>query len=138
NEGICMTDAGNLVTYVNQKMADMLGYLPEEIIGKPLPHFFFPEDLADHREKWSHRIQGMGETYERRFRRSDGGECWTNVSVTVIRSEDARFMGAFGMLTDITESKQAEIELRASEERFSRFFRASPVGTSILRLNDSK
>jgi len=138
NEGICMTDADNLVTYVNQKMADMLGYLPEEIVGKPLPHFFFPEDLADHREKWSHRIQGMGETYERRFRRSDGGECWTNVSVTVIRYENARFMGAFGMLTDITERKQAEIELRASEERFSRFFRATPVGTSITGLSDGQ
>ncbi len=138
NEGICMTDADNLVAYVNQKMADMLGYVPEEIIGKPLTHFFFPEDLADHREKWSHRIQGMAETYERRFRRSDGGECWTNVSVTVMRSEDAGFMGAFGMLTDITERKQAEIALRMSEERFSRFFRASPLGTSILRLTDSK
>ena len=51
NEGICMTDVDNLVTYVNQRMADMLGYLPEEIIGKPLVHFLFPEDLADHREK---------------------------------------------------------------------------------------
>jgi two-component system, cell cycle sensor histidine kinase and response regulator CckA len=138
NEGICAADADNLVTYVNQKMADMLGYLPEEIIGKPLTHFFFPEDLADHQEKWSHRIQGLGETYERRFRRSDGGECWTNISVTVIRSEDGRFTGAFGMLTDITERKQAEIALRMSEERFSRFFRASPVGTSILRLIDNK
>ena len=138
NEGICMTDAHTLVTYVNQKMADMLGYLTEDIIGKPLTHFFFPEDLADHQEKWSHRIQGMGETYERRFRRSDGGECWTNISVTVIRSEDGSFMGAFGMLTDITERKQAEIALRMSEERFSRFFRASPVGTSITRLSDGQ
>ena len=51
NEGICMTDADYLVTYVNQKMADMLAYLPEDIIGKPLVHFLFPEDLADHREK---------------------------------------------------------------------------------------
>ena len=117
NEGICMTDADNLVTYVNQKMADMLRYLPEEIVGKPLTRFFFPEDLADHREKWSHRIQGMDETYERRFRRSDGGECWTNISVTVIRSEDARFMGAFGMLTDITERKNAEKALHQSELR---------------------
>ena len=109
-----MTDADNLVTDVNQKMADMLGYLPEEIIGKPLVHFLFPEDLADHQEKWSHRIQGLSETYERRFRRSDGRECWANVSVTVIRAEDARFMGAFGMLTDITERKRAEEELKDS------------------------
>ena len=50
----------------------------------------------------------------------------------------AWFMGSFAMLTDITERKQTEIALRMSEECFSRFFRASPVGTSILRLIDSK
>ncbi len=138
NEGICMTDVDYLVTYANQKMADMLGYLPEEMIGKPLVHFLFPEDMADHQEKRSRRIHGLSETYERRFRRSDGRECWTNISATEIRTEDGRVVGSFAMLTDITERKLTEISLRMSEERFSRFFRASPVGTSILRVIDNK
>ncbi|MGA3118383.1 MAG: PAS domain S-box protein [Syntrophobacteraceae bacterium] len=114
NEGICVADVDYLFTYVNQKMADMLGYLPEEIIGKPLVHFLFPEDLANHQEKRSHRIEGLNETYERRFRRSDGREYWTKVSATVIRTEDGRFMGSFAMLTDITERKLAEDDLRVS------------------------
>ncbi|MGA2938643.1 MAG: PAS domain S-box protein, partial [Syntrophobacteraceae bacterium] len=117
NEGICMADVDYLFTYVNQKMADMLGYLAEEIIGKPLVHFLFPEDLANHQEKRSHRIEGLNETYERRFRRSDGGESWTKVSATVIRTEDGRFMGSFAMLTDITEHKRAEMALRESDVR---------------------
>ena len=138
NEGICVADGDYLVTYVNRKMADILGYLPEEIIGKPLGNFLFPEDLADYEEKVSHRIQGINETYESRFRRKDGGECWTNVSSTAISTEDGRFMGSFGMFSDITERKLAEDALRESEERFSRFFRASPVGTSITRLSDGQ
>jgi len=133
NEGICTTDADNLVTYVNQKMADMLGYLPEVITGKPLVHLLFPEDLADHQGKWSHRVQGLSETYERRFRRSDGGECWTIASVTVIRTADGRFMGAFGMLTDITERKQAEAML-ASVNRQNELLLNS-VGDGILGLD---
>ena len=112
NEGICVADGDYFVTYVNQKMADMLGSLPEEIIGKTLVHFLFPEDLADHLEKRSHRIEALNETYERRFRRSDGGECWTIVSATAIRAEDGRFMGSFAMLTDITERKRAEEKLK--------------------------
>ncbi len=132
NEGICMTDVDNLVTYVNQRMADMLGYLPEEIIGKPLVHFLFPEDLADHREKWSHRLQGLSETYERRFRRSDGGECWTIVSVTVIRNEDGRFMGGFGMLTDISERKRAEEEIRQTNAYLENIFENSPDVITIV------
>jgi PAS domain S-box-containing protein len=39
-------------------------------------------------------------------------------------------------ITDITERKRSEIALRESEKRFSRFFCASPVGTSITRLRD--
>jgi len=128
NEGICMTDVDNLVTYVNQKLADMLGYLPEEIIGRPLVHFLFPKDLADHQEKWSHRLHGLSETYERRFRRSDGGEYWTIVSVTVIRAEDGRFMGAFGMLTDITERKQAEKETKNLAQQLFQAQKMESVG----------
>ena len=138
NEGILVADEDFLVTYVNQKLADMLGYLPEEIIGKPLRDFMFSEDVADDRERRSHRIHGLSETYERRFRRSDGRECWTNISATAIRTEDGRVVGSFAMFTDITERKLAEISLRMSEERFSRFFRTSPVGTSILRVIDNK
>ena len=138
NEGICTTDENDIITYVNQRMADMLGHLPEEIIGKPFVYSIFPEDLAGHAERWSHRIQGLSETYERRFRRSDGGECWASVSATPISAKDGRFMGSFAMLTDITERKRAEIELRMSEKRFSRFFSSSPVGTSILSMRDIK
>jgi PAS domain S-box-containing protein len=117
NEGIWMVDGDYITKYVNRKMADMLGYLPEEIIGKPLVHFLFPEDLADNQEKRSHRIEGLNETYERRFRRRDGVECWTNISATAIRAEDGRFMGSFAMLTDITRRKQADEALRESEVR---------------------
>ncbi len=37
---------------------------------------------------------------------------------------------------DITAQKQAELALRASEERFSKAFSASPIGISILTLSD--
>jgi two-component system, sensor histidine kinase and response regulator len=118
NEGISMADEDYLVTYVNQKMADMLGYLPQEIIGKSLSNFIFPQDLIDYQEKISHRVKGLNENYERRFRRRDGGECWTNVSSTAITTEDGRFMGSFAMLSDITAHKEAEALHRIRLELF--------------------
>ncbi len=133
NEGICVGDGDYLVTDVNQKMADMLGYLPNEIIGKPLAHLMFAEDLPDYQDKWSHRVNGMSETYERRFRRRDGGVCWTIVSATPIRKEDGRFMGVFAMFTDITERKRAEAML-ASAHRQNELLLNS-VGDGIFGLD---
>ena len=42
------------------------------------------------------------------------------------------------LVYDITERKKTEEALRESEERFSTFFRNSPVGTSITRLSDGQ
>jgi len=133
NEGICVADGDYIVTSVNQKMADILGYLPQEVIGKPLGHFMFPEDQADHRKKISYRVKGLNETYECRFRRRNGGECWTNISATAIRTEDGRFMGSFAMVTDTTEHKRAEAML-ASVNRQNELLLNS-VGDGIYGLD---
>ena len=114
NEGIWAVDREIRTIYVNQLMADMLGYTQEEMQGRPVTDFLFPEDLADHQEKVDRRHRGK---YEQRLRRQDGSELWTIVSVRALKGEAGEFQGSFAMLTDITERKRAEEELKKSEKR---------------------
>ncbi len=114
NEGIWAVDREIRTIYVNQLMADMLGYSQEDMWGRPVTEFMFPEDLADHQEKIDQRVRGK---YEQRLRRRDGSELWTIVSVRALKGESGEFQGSFAMLTDISDRKRAEEELKKSEKR---------------------
>ena len=112
NEGIWQMDRNFLTVFVNQKMADMLGYLPGEMLGRPVTDFMIDEDLPDHKVKMSERTSGHEGKYERRFRRKDGSICWTLVSSTALKDDEWRFSGSFGMFADITKRKKAEHALQ--------------------------
>ncbi len=117
-EGIWAMDGEYRTTYVNQRMAEMLGYRPQEMLGKRVDAFMLSEDLADHSAQMAERQKGRESIYERRFRRKDGSIVWTIVSATALQDEQGRFTGSFAMFTDITERKDVEEELRKSEEKF--------------------
>src|ERR1035437_7288264 len=110
-EGVCVIDTDVVITFVNVRMAEILGYSSEEMIGRPLADFMFAEDIPDHLIKIENRHQGLSENYERRFHHKDGVTVWTHVSATPILDDEHRDKGSFAMFTDITERKHAEEEI---------------------------
>ncbi len=77
NEGFWTMDGAYNTVSVNKKMAEMLGYGAEEIIGRKVEDFMFADDLDDHKTKMGDRHNGEVGSYERRFRRKDGTTLWT-------------------------------------------------------------
>jgi two-component system, cell cycle sensor histidine kinase and response regulator CckA len=134
NEGIWTMDADHRTVYVNQAMADMLGYASSEIIGKRVEEFFFPEDMSFHQERMEQRHGGEDEVYERRFKRRDGSQLWTLVAAKALKDGQGCFSGSFAMFTDITKWKRAEESLRESEARFRGYFELGLVGMAITSL----
>ena len=128
NEGIYFVDQDVRITLVNQRMAVMLGYTKEELLGKKLESLLFEEDIADHRTQMLLREQGQNAVYERYFRRQDGSRLWTIVSATSILDEHGRVGGSFAMLTDITERRRAEDALRIAEADYRAIFENAPNG----------
>ena len=125
-EGIWAMDGAKLTTFVNRRMAVMLGRSPEDMIGKIVEDFMFPEELPAHRERMKNRAKGDMGKYEQRFRCKNGSEVWCLVSATPLINEDGSFNGSFAMFTDITERKQAEEALRNLSYRQQALLSAIP------------
>ncbi|MFA6224371.1 MAG: PAS domain S-box protein [Desulfomonilaceae bacterium] len=126
NEGFWIMDGLHTTELVNKKMADMLGYDVEEIVGKKVEDFIFADDMWSHEMKMADRHQGQTASYERRFRKKDGTALWALVSATAMLDPDGHFCGSFAMFTDITERKFAEQKLQKSEERYRKLVEFLP------------
>ena len=118
NEGIWMLGEDLLTTFVNGRMAEMIGYRAEEMIGRSLTYFICEEDAPDHHERMEKRRHGVSEHYELRFRHRNGETVWTQASAVPILDAAENFKGTFGMVTDITERKQMEQALRVREREY--------------------
>ena len=111
NEGIVQVDEKVEITYINRRMTEILGHLPEEVIGRNV-YSFIPDDaLADQNRQVEERMQGRYSRYERRLITKDGQARWFQISATPIMADDGTFRGSFAMLSDITERKRAVEEI---------------------------
>jgi diguanylate cyclase (GGDEF)-like protein/PAS domain S-box-containing protein len=116
-EGIWQIDADNRTTFVNQKMADMLGYTVEEMHGQPLFDFMDDDSKTLAARNVERGQRGMAEQHEFKFRRQDGGEIWTLLNTAPLMDDAGRYAGAFAMITDITERKRSGDALFDSQRR---------------------
>ncbi|MGF1478996.1 MAG: ATP-binding protein [Cyanophyceae cyanobacterium] len=109
-EGIWLLDAAMQTEYVNQRMAEMLGYSPQEMQGRSLYEFMDCEARAEAERIVERRKQGVKEQFDFCYRRQDGSKLWAIVSTRPRISRQGEFLGSLAMLTDITTRKQIEQE----------------------------
>jgi PAS domain S-box-containing protein len=108
NEGIWVVDANGHVSFANPKIAAMLGYTVEEMLGRPLTDFMDQEGYALFLNRESH--QAVQEDFQLLCK--DGTCLWGNISSSMVRDSDGVYLGILAMVTDITERKQVEERTR--------------------------
>jgi PAS domain S-box-containing protein len=110
-EGIWLIDESGQTTFVNPALEEMLGYEPDEMLGKSIFDFMISEDrsfVGVHRKSIS---PPAGRRLDVRYKRKDGGEIWALVVSSPLRDDEGDYQGALAMVTDITERKRAEKKL---------------------------
>ncbi|MCX6047099.1 MAG: PAS domain S-box protein [Chloroflexi bacterium] len=136
--GIGLWEEDGALSAANATLLQLLGYSQN--------------DLADHKILWkdltapesqANEIKAIEEVrrfgrctpYEKKFVRKDGQQVPTLVGGAILEPEGRK--GVF-FAVDMTERKQAEAELRASEAKLTKIFNASPLVITITALADGR
>ena len=109
-EGIWTTDEHGTVTFVNRKMAALLGYNVGEMVGRRALDFVSEEDQVLGLVKTGERKRGLADRYEARLRHKDGSSVWVLVSASPTFVGEGHYAGTLGMITDISAMKETEKE----------------------------
>lgn len=114
-EGIMAVDAKDVIQYVNPRMCEMLGYADTELTGRPVAAFLSDENSqALLEEKGNLRATGVSDTYELGMKTKSGRVIQVLITGNPIMNEGGGITGSMGVLTDITERKRANDQLRAA------------------------
>lgn len=115
DEGIWMVDEHGRTTFVNARMAAMLGCTVGEMRARDPFDFVSDDDLEAASEMLARRRAGIGEQHDIRLVRPDGTALWASFSSRPMWSDSGDYTGAVALVTDVTGRRATEAELRRAE-----------------------
>jgi PAS domain S-box-containing protein len=110
HEGVWVTDASSRTTFVNARMAEMLGYTRAEMLGKDRLSFMDATDREIARHYAERRKKGLRDQYDIELIRKDGTHIHATVAASPITDSGGNYAGALTLISDVTERKRAENE----------------------------
>ena len=128
NEGIWTIDTEEKITFVNPRLAEMLGYPPDKMLGRSFLEFIPDESRAPAMKRVERSREGNSEEIEVKLARNDGSELWVLLKTSPIRDTDGAYIGTLAMMTDRTRHRQAEEALRKSEEQYRQIVETTTEG----------
>ena len=115
SEVIYTTDAQGILTYISPAIERLLGYEPTEVIGQPTSRFIHGVQPPVLRSRLEQVLSGETVANEYRMIARSGEMRWVRTSSQPVFSE-GKPAGMQGVLTDITERKEAEERIQAQNE----------------------
>jgi PAS domain S-box-containing protein len=109
-EGILMADPEGLITFVNPRMAAMLGYKMDELIGRQFLDLVSSEEVPLIKVRQQQRREGIVEQYDLKMVKMDGSIIWTMNNSVPLFDGEKKFIGYLAIFADISQRKQLELE----------------------------
>ncbi|RAK65592.1 PAS domain-containing hybrid sensor histidine kinase/response regulator [Phenylobacterium kunshanense] len=142
---IIATDPSGVITEFNRAAERMLGYAAEEMIGRYTPEVLHVEaEVIARATQFGAEVGlpvtpdfdtfvvkarlGLPNEHEWTYVRKDGCRLSVLLNITGLKGATGEITGYLGIASDITRRKQADDDLRASEEKLRKLFELSSLG----------
>jgi len=135
-EGIAITDESRRIIYITNAVTDVLGYLPQDLVGAKTFNLYHPDDKETVGQALLKAKNAPGRSFncEVRMVHRSGRLRWVRLNIT----NQLNNPGVKGIVTnfaDITEIKEAEDSLYKRERRYRALIENGPEVISITSLN---
>ncbi|WP_051689817.1 PAS domain S-box protein [Pelobacter seleniigenes] len=132
--GIIQVSPREIIEFGNNRIAEMFGMSVLEFVGTPYQDHLHESEQIIGDNRMRQLIEGKipSISLDQHYVRQDGTDFWGHLSCRRLENSDGSLRVLAGVITDITERKQTEDELRKSEERMRLFFEHQIVGMAIM------
>src|SRR5919107_4809118 len=126
---VTVVDAEGTVCYVSPSIERLLGYLPQERMGRSCFDLIHPDDLPRARSMFAEALRRPGDTLALGIRMRKRDDSLRQVELTGTNLlDDKTVRGIIINWRDVTDHKRAEQALKESEQRFGSSFRDAAIG----------
>ncbi|MDT9235452.1 diguanylate cyclase domain-containing protein [Limnospira sp. PMC 917.15] len=132
--GIWILDRQTKTAFVNPKMAEILGYIPEEMIGKSLWKFMDERHPAFSAIAHQNHPGDREEKYNLSLRHRLGKSVWVTLSVRPLFDEENQFEGNLCIAIDTSSQKVMEDAIKKQSQREEAMERLTQVIRNSLNL----
>ncbi len=115
NDVIYAIDGEGIITYISPVIESVLGYRPDELIGKSFFDFIYYQDLDRMKEDYSRAKDRIGSQRDYRFMDKTGEPKWCRVNSRPVTNGHEK-VGLQGILVDIDWSKRLEEQLQRAQK----------------------
>ncbi len=130
---ITLHDAEGRMDYVSPSCEALLGYVPEELLGRKPSQFLHPDDLPSFFATYERALAGAGRVLlESRFRRKDQSYVWTETTATSVTDLESDLLVQFISSTrDISARKSAESLQAGQQMVLESIARREPLASTL-------
>ncbi|MGY1750217.1 EAL domain-containing protein [Modestobacter sp. SYSU DS0511] len=135
DELVLVTTPDLRISYASASSGPILGWLPQELVGRSIGDLLHREDLARLVADPELAARVLDGTAVHRYVHRDGGLRWLESGTRRLRDDDGRVREVLSVSRDVTATVEARRALAASEAMFRHAFDDAPIGMTMTRMD---